>query len=78
MSDDDKEHCETMGPRLAARAMVQQKVKREQPMAQGGHPQGAPNVTEFMTYQPYTHADLVNLGQLFWQTHREPLAVWVL
>ncbi|MXQ96471.1 hypothetical protein E5288_WYG015482 [Bos mutus] len=32
MSDDDKEHCETMGPRLAARPIVQQKVEPEQPM----------------------------------------------
>ncbi|XP_010852569.1 PREDICTED: zona pellucida sperm-binding protein 3 receptor-like [Bison bison bison] len=60
VSDGDDEHYDTVGPRVAARAMVQQKVKREQPMAQGGHPQGAPNATEFTTYQPYTQED----GQL--------------
>ena len=36
------ERYNTVGPRLAARAVIQQKVKREQPMAQGGHPQGPP------------------------------------
>ena len=60
VSDGDDEHYDTVGPRVAARAMVQQKVKCEQPMAQGGHPQGAPNATEFTTYQPYTQED----GQL--------------
>ena len=60
VSDGDDERYDTVGPRVAARAMVQQKVKCEQPMAQGGHPQGAPNATEFTTYQPYTQED----GQL--------------
>lgn len=60
MRDEDEEHCETTGPRLAAMPIVQQKVKREQPMAQGGHPQGAPNATEFTTYRPHTQED----GQL--------------
>ena len=60
VSDGDDERYDTVGPRVTARAMVQQKVKREQPMAQGGHPQGAPSATEFTTYQPYTQED----GQL--------------
>lgn len=50
MRDDDKEHCETTSPHLAVRTVTYQKVKHEQPMVQGGHPQGAPIVTEFMTY----------------------------
>ena len=50
MRDEDEEHCETTGPRLAAMPIVQQKVKHEQPMAQAGHPQGAPNGTEFIAY----------------------------
>ena len=50
MRDEDGEHCETTGPCLAAMPIVQQKVKHEQPMAQAGHPQGAPNVTEFIAY----------------------------
>ena len=33
---------------------MQQKVEPGQPVVQGGHPQGAPNVSEFITYQPYT------------------------
>ena len=50
MRAEDEEHCETTGPHLAAMPTVQQKVRHEQPMAQGGHPQGAPSVTEFTTY----------------------------
>ena len=50
MRDDDDENCETMDPCLTVRPVIQQKVKHEQPMAQGGYPQGALNVTEFMTH----------------------------
>ena len=50
VSDIDDEYYETMCPRLEERPVVQQKVKHEQPMAQGGYPQGALNVTEFMTH----------------------------
>ena len=78
MRDEDEEHCETTGPRLAAMPIVQQKVKREQPMAQAGHPQGAPNVTEFMIYQPYIQAELVNLCRQFQQKQGEPLATRLL
>ena len=53
VSDCDDEHYETAGPQLAVRPVVQQKVRHKQPMAQGGHPPGAPSVTEFTTYQPY-------------------------
>ena len=60
------------------RSIVQQKVKYEQPMAQGGHPQGAPNMTEFMTYWPYTHVELVDLGKQFQQTQGGPLLAWLL
>ena len=43
VSDGDDEHHETVGPRLAARPVVQQKVKCEQPKAkEGGHAQGTP------------------------------------
>ena len=56
---------QTAGPCLAARLIVQQKVKYEQPMVQGRHPQGAPKVTEFATHQPYTQVKLVNLGMQF-------------
>ena len=35
MRDDNNEHCETAGPHLAARPAVQQKLKHEQPVAQG-------------------------------------------
>ena len=50
VSDDEDEHYETVGPCLAASPIMQQKVEHEQPMAQEGHPQGAPNTPEFMTY----------------------------
>ena len=63
--DGDNEQYETEGPCLLARPIVQQKVKHEQPVAQRGHPQGSPSVTEYMTYQPYTQAELVNLGKQF-------------
>ena len=61
---DDKEHCKTACPHLAQRPTVQQKVKNKQPMTQGGewHRQGALNVTEFMTNQPYTQVELVDLA----------------
>ena len=78
MRDEDGEHCETTGPCLAAMPIVQQKVKHEQPMAQAGHPQGAPNVTEFTMYRPYTQLELVDLGKWFWQRQGEPLAAWLL
>ena len=61
----DGDCYQTAGPRLAARPVVQQKVKYEQPMVQGEHPQGAPSVTEFATHQPYTQVKLVNLGMHF-------------
>lgn len=39
VSDSDDEHYNTVGPFLAARSIVQQKVKHEQPLGQEGHPQ---------------------------------------
>ena len=72
VSDCDDERYETEGPHLSVRPIVQQKVSHEQPMAQGqGHPQGAPSVTEFTTYQPYTQAELFGLGKQFWQKQGE-------
>ena len=35
-----------MGPHSTVRPVVQQKVKREQPKAKGGHPQGVPSMTD--------------------------------
>ena len=43
-------------------------------MAQREHPQGAPSVTEFTTYCPYTQVELVDLGKQFQQKQGEPLA----
>ena len=68
----DGDCYQTAGPRLAARPVVQQKVKYEQPMVQGEHPQGAPSVTEFATHQPYTQVKLVNLGMQFQKKEGEP------
>jgi hypothetical protein len=65
VSDGDDKRYETAGPHLASRPVVQQKVKHEQLTAQGRHPQRAPSVTEFVTYQPYTQAELVNLCKKF-------------
>ena len=48
VSDSDEERYETIGPHLTERSMVQQKVRHERPMAQDGHPQGAPNMTKFI------------------------------
>ena len=45
-SDGDDESYKTAGPCLAVRPVVQQRVKDEQSMAQGRHPQETPNVTE--------------------------------
>ena len=45
---------------LAVRLIVQQKVKHEQLMAQGGYLQEITNVTEFTTYRPHTQIELVN------------------
>lgn len=78
VSDGDDERYNTVGLHLAARAVVQQKVKCEQPMAQGGHPQGAPKATEFTMYRPYTQEELVNSGKKFQQMHREPSAARLL
>ena len=65
VSDSDDEHYETAGLHLAVRPTVMQKVKHEQPVAQGGLPQGAPNVTEFMTYQSHTQVELIDLDKQF-------------
>ena len=56
-SDGDDESYKTAGPCLAVRPVVQQKVKHDQPMAYEDHPQGALNVTEFMSYGPYIPAE---------------------
>lgn len=69
---------EPVGPCLPVRPVVQHKVKHKQPMAQGRHPQGAPNVTEFTTYQPFTQAEGIKLGKQIQQGHGETLATWVL
>lgn len=46
--------------------VTQHEVKREQPVVQGGHPQGAPSVTEFMTL-PLYWAELAGIwGKQFW------------
>ena len=68
----DGECYQTVGPLLAVRPVVQQKVKYEQPMVQGGHPQGAPSVTEFAAHPPYTQVKLVNLGMQFQKKEGEP------
>lgn len=54
------------------------KLKHEQPRAPGRQLQGAPNVTEFTTYQPYTEAELVDLGKQFLQRLGELLAAGLL
>ena len=44
-----------------------------------GHPQGTlPKMMEFMTYQLYTQAELVDLGMQFQQKQGEPLAAGLL
>ena len=43
-----------------------------------GHPQGAPNVTEFTVYQPYTQEELVDLSKQFQPMQGETLAAWLL
>lgn len=66
-------HCEISGPHLAERYVVHQKVKHEEPMVQGGHPQGALcHVTEVMRYQPYIPVELVNLCKQFQQSKGNP------
>ena len=50
VSDGDDEHYETVGLCLDVRYIVQQKLKHEQPTAQGWHLQGAISVTEFLMY----------------------------
>ena len=50
ISDGEDEYYGTVGPSLAVRPIVQQKVTYEQLMAPGGHPQWAPNVTGFTAY----------------------------
>ena len=67
---------EPTGPCLSVRSVVQQKVKHEWPMAQGRHPQGACNVTEFTTYRPFTQAEWVDLGKQIQQGHEDMLATW--
>ncbi|XP_043780059.1 C4b-binding protein alpha chain-like [Cervus elaphus] len=55
---------EPCGPEEPSISDCEVKVKCEQPMAQGGHPQGSPKVTEFTTYRPYTQEELVNSALL--------------
>ena len=54
------------GSPLSSEAYCIAKVKHEQLRMQGGHPQrapGPPDVTEFMTYQPFTWAELADMGR---------------
>ena len=44
----------------------------------GNFHQGARVVTEIMTYQPHTQAELIDLGKQFQQKQGEPLAAWLL
>ena len=46
VTEGDNEHYETVGPCLAVRPAGWQKVKDEQSIAQGRHPQETPSVTE--------------------------------
>ena len=61
VSDSDDKHYKTAGPHLAARPVVQQKVKHEHLTAQGRHTQRAPSVTEFVMYRPDIQMELVYL-----------------
>ena len=62
VSDGDDERYETVGSCLAARSIVQQKVKHQQLMAQGRTSSRGP-WCEITTYWPYIQAELVNLGK---------------
>lgn len=56
---------------------MQQNVKQEQPTARGGgHLQGAPSVTEFMTYRLYIQAELVNCCRQVQQKQACLLQLW--
>ena len=56
------------------------KVKCEQPKAKVGWGVSSrdPNVTEFMTYRPYSQVELADLGKQVQQTHRKHLEAWLL
>ena len=45
---------------------------------EGNFHQGAHVVTEIMTYQPHTQAELIYSGKQFQQKQGEPLATWLL
>ena len=47
-------------------------------LGEGNFHQGARVVTEIMTYQPHTQAELIDLGKQFQQKQEEPLAAWLL
>ena len=46
----NNECYKTVGSCLFSKTIMQQQVKHEQPLTQGGQPQGAPNVTEYTIY----------------------------
>ena len=56
---------------------VQQKMKHKQPLAQGESSQGAPNMTEFMTYHHYS-SRVVLFGWSIQQTQGGHLVSWLL
>ena len=63
-----------------ARCAAGKKVKCEQPKAKVGWGVSSrdPNVTEFMTYRPYSQVELADLGKQVQQTHRKHLEAWLL
>ena len=63
----DDERCETVGPRLTGGHCVAES-EAWAAYSLGGHPQGAPDVTEFTTYWTYSQVELVDLGKQFQQT----------
>ena len=80
VSDGSDESYETLGPDLAARPIVQQKVKREQSKAKAGGGEGRtsssdPSVTDSQCMEHILTAELVDVGKQFQhKKQEEPLA----
>ena len=77
--DSNDEHCETAGPHLAVKPIVQQEVKDQQPKTVGwGILKGSPVWLGPRHIDHITQVKLINSGKQFWQKQGEPLAAQLL
>lgn len=77
--DGEDEHYETVLHLLwQCGTHCTEESENEQPMAEVGHPQGAPMCLSFNVYQPYTQEEMVDLNKQFQPMQGETQTAWLL